>query len=139
MMMSPVAVEEPTVERRACHPSWRDIAAVAEQLRDRRVAGKAVLLVDLMSSPRKRGTMAARQGSSIHTTRAEHPAWLQPDQGVPGPKCVRWAGHGLDGKAAPVDVGKRVPTPLIYWGDLSVTGNGDLPLATPAQGREHRF
>ena len=26
--------------------SWRDIAAVAEQLRDRRVAGKAVLLVD---------------------------------------------------------------------------------------------
>jgi hypothetical protein len=22
------------------------------------------------------------------------------------------------------------PTPLIYWGDLSVTGNGDLPLAT---------
>ena len=26
--------------------SWRDFAAVAEQLRDRRVAGKAVLLVD---------------------------------------------------------------------------------------------
>jgi len=26
--------------------SWRDIARVAEQLRDRRVAGKAVLLVD---------------------------------------------------------------------------------------------
>ena len=26
--------------------SWRDIGAVAEQLRDRRVAGKAVLLVD---------------------------------------------------------------------------------------------
>jgi len=26
--------------------SWRDIAAVAEQLRDRRIAGKAVLLVD---------------------------------------------------------------------------------------------
>ncbi len=26
--------------------SWRDIAAVAEQLRDRRVADKAVLLVD---------------------------------------------------------------------------------------------
>src|ERR1700681_4698509 len=24
----------------------------------------------------------------------------------------------------------RPPTPLIYWGDLSVTGNGDLPLAT---------
>jgi hypothetical protein len=44
MMMSPVAVEEPTVERRACHPSWRDIAAVAEQLRDRRVA-----LQDLLS------------------------------------------------------------------------------------------
>jgi hypothetical protein len=22
------------------------------------------------------------------------------------------------------------PHPLIYWGDLSVTGNGDLPLAT---------
>jgi hypothetical protein len=22
------------------------------------------------------------------------------------------------------------PTPLIYWGDLSVTGSGDLPLAT---------
>ena len=22
------------------------------------------------------------------------------------------------------------PTPLIYWGDLSVTGNGDLPFAT---------
>jgi NADPH:quinone reductase-like Zn-dependent oxidoreductase len=26
--------------------SWRDIAQVAEQLRDRQVAGKAVLLVD---------------------------------------------------------------------------------------------
>jgi hypothetical protein len=26
--------------------SWRDIATVANQLRDRRVAGKAVLLVD---------------------------------------------------------------------------------------------
>jgi hypothetical protein len=26
--------------------SWRDFAAVAEQLRDRRIAGKAVLLVD---------------------------------------------------------------------------------------------
>jgi hypothetical protein len=26
--------------------SWRDIATVAEQLRERRVAGKAVLLVD---------------------------------------------------------------------------------------------
>ena len=26
--------------------SWRDFAAVAEQLRDRRVSGKAVLLVD---------------------------------------------------------------------------------------------
>ena len=26
--------------------SWRDLAAVAEQLRDRRIAGKAVLLVD---------------------------------------------------------------------------------------------
>jgi hypothetical protein len=26
--------------------SWRDIAEVAEQLRDRRVAGKVVLLVD---------------------------------------------------------------------------------------------
>jgi hypothetical protein len=24
------------------------------------------------------------------------------------------------------------PTPLIYWGDLGVTGNGDLPLATSA-------
>ena len=24
----------------------------------------------------------------------------------------------------------RPPTPLIYWGDLSVTGNGDLPLAS---------
>jgi hypothetical protein len=34
--------------------------------------------------------------------------WLQPDQGVPGPKCVRRAGHGLDGKAVPVDVGKRI-------------------------------
>jgi hypothetical protein len=38
----------------------------------------------------------------------ERGAWLRPDQGVPGPKCVRRAGHGLDGKAAPVDVGKRV-------------------------------
>jgi len=27
--------------------SWRDFAAVAEQLRDRRIAGKAVLLVDV--------------------------------------------------------------------------------------------
>jgi hypothetical protein len=26
------------------------------------------------------------------------------------------------------------PTPLIYWGDLSVTGNGDLPLATQRAG-----
>jgi hypothetical protein len=25
----------------------------------------------------------------------------------------------------------RPPTPLIYWGDLSLTGNGDLPLPTP--------
>ena len=23
------------------------------------------------------------------------------------------------------------PRPLIYWGDLTVTGNGDLPLANP--------
>src|ERR1700731_3527804 len=38
----------------------------------------------------------------------ERAAWLQPDQGVPGPKCVRWAGHGLDGKTAPANVGKRV-------------------------------
>ena len=43
MMMSPVEVEEPTVERRACHPSWRDIAVVAEQLRDRHVAGNPAL------------------------------------------------------------------------------------------------
>ena len=28
--------------------SWRDIATVTEQLRDRRVAGKAVLLVDAL-------------------------------------------------------------------------------------------
>src|ERR1700738_5630836 len=40
----------------------------------------------------------------------ERGAWLQPDQGVPGPKCVRRAGHGFDGKASPVDVGKRVAT-----------------------------
>src|ERR1700693_5198423 len=38
----------------------------------------------------------------------EGATWLQPDQGVPGPKCVRWAGHGLDREAAPVNVGKRV-------------------------------
>src|SRR6266436_1181539 len=38
----------------------------------------------------------------------ERGAWLEPDQGVPGPKCVWRAGHGLDGKAVPVDVGKRV-------------------------------
>jgi hypothetical protein len=27
------------------------------------------------------------------------------------------------------DPGGEAPHPLIYWGDLSVTGNGDLPLA----------
>src|SRR5882757_4779766 len=36
-------------------------------------------------------------------------ARIQPDQGVPGPKSVRRAGHGLDGQAAPAaDVGQRV-------------------------------
>jgi len=35
-------------------------------------------------------------------------AWLQPDQSVPGSKCVRRTGHRLDGKTAPIDVGKRV-------------------------------
>src|ERR1700731_4170588 len=48
-------------------------------------------------------------GSDAPCARARG-AWLQPDQGVPGPKCVRRAGHGFDGKAAPVDVGKRVAT-----------------------------
>src|ERR1700730_14508282 len=39
----------------------------------------------------------------------ERAAWIQPDQGVPGPKSVRRAGHGLDGKAAPAAVvGQRV-------------------------------
>src|SRR5919108_1116488 len=35
-------------------------------------------------------------------------AGLQADQGLPGPKRVRWAGHRFDREAAPVDVGKRV-------------------------------
>jgi hypothetical protein len=36
-------------------------------------------------------------------------------------------------KANRIETGRPpdpAPTPLIYWGDLSVTGNGDLPLAT---------
>jgi hypothetical protein len=38
----------------------------------------------------------------------ERRAWLQPDQSVPGSKCVRRTGHRLDGKTAPINVGKRV-------------------------------
>jgi hypothetical protein len=39
---------------------------------------------------------------------SEQRIWLQYYQSIPGPKAIRWARHGLDGKAAPVDVGKRV-------------------------------
>src|SRR5947209_3528241 len=38
----------------------------------------------------------------------ERRTWLQSYQSVPSPKCIRRARHGLDRKAAPVDVGKRV-------------------------------
>src|SRR5262249_59608364 len=38
----------------------------------------------------------------------ERCAWLQADQSISCPKCIRRASHGLDGKAAPVDVGKQV-------------------------------
>src|SRR5262249_20110259 len=38
----------------------------------------------------------------------EREAWLQPDQSLPGSKCVRRAGHRLDCKTATADVGKRV-------------------------------
>src|SRR5262245_25222290 len=38
----------------------------------------------------------------------ERGAWLQPDQSLPGSKCVRRAGHRLDCKTATADVGKRV-------------------------------
>src|SRR5262249_27212638 len=38
----------------------------------------------------------------------ERGAWLQADQSVPGAKCVRRASHGLDGKAATLNVWKRV-------------------------------
>src|SRR5262249_24916450 len=37
----------------------------------------------------------------------ERRAWLQPDQSLPGSKCVRRAGHRLDCKNATADVGKR--------------------------------
>ena len=36
----------------------------------------------------------------------------------------------VTGDPAKGDPGGEAPHPLIYWGDLSVTGNGDLPLAT---------
>src|SRR6516162_8995862 len=45
--------------------------------------------------------------SDAPSTRARS-AWLQPDQSVPGSKCVRWASHGLDGKAATANVWKRI-------------------------------
>src|SRR6516162_3170394 len=38
----------------------------------------------------------------------ERGAWLQADQSVPRSKCVRRASHGLDGKAATLNVWKRV-------------------------------
>src|SRR5262245_18837913 len=38
----------------------------------------------------------------------ERRAWLEPDQSLPGSKCVRLAGHRLDCKTATADVGKRV-------------------------------
>src|SRR5262249_55630034 len=38
----------------------------------------------------------------------ERGAWLQPDQSLPGSKCIRRAGHRLDCKTATADVGKRV-------------------------------
>src|SRR5215831_2711456 len=38
----------------------------------------------------------------------ERRAWLEPDQSLPGSKCVRRAGHRLDCKTATADVGKRV-------------------------------
>src|ERR1700731_1395477 len=61
------------------------------------ITSRTIFILAPMRAPGSDAPCARKRGT-----------WLQPDQGVPGPKCVRRAGHGLDGKAAPVDVGKRV-------------------------------
>ena len=49
-----------------------------------------------------------RASASDAPSACERGAWLEPDQSVPGSKCVRRASHRLDGKTAPADVRKRV-------------------------------
>jgi hypothetical protein len=54
-------------------------------------------------------------------------AWLEPDQGVSSPKCVRRTSHGLDGKAAPPDVGKAVTSEEHQVGVALIDPERDLP------------
>jgi hypothetical protein len=49
-----------------------------------------------------------RASASNPPSTCERGAWLEPDQGLAGSKCVRRTGHGLNGKAATTHVGKRV-------------------------------
>src|SRR6516162_11233858 len=56
----------------------------------------------------------------------ERGAWLQPDQSVCGTKCVRRASHGLNGKAAPTDVRKRVASEEHQIGVALVDPERDL-------------
>src|SRR6516164_7989892 len=56
----------------------------------------------------------------------ERGAWLQPDQSLSGPKCVRRASHGLDGQAAPADIGKRVAAEQHQVGVILIDPERDL-------------
>src|SRR5262249_45706332 len=56
----------------------------------------------------------------------ERGAWLQPDQSLSGPKCVRRASHGLDGQAAPADIGKRVAAEQHQVGGILIDPERDL-------------
>ena len=49
-----------------------------------------------------------RASASDAPSACERGAWLEPDQSVPGSKCVRRASHRLDGKTTTTNVGKRV-------------------------------
>src|SRR5215831_15081144 len=62
----------------------------------------------LLASFRQLYLAPMRASASDAPCARERGAWLQPDQSLPGSKCVRRAGHRLDCKTATADVGKRV-------------------------------
>src|SRR6266566_3847570 len=113
---SPTVPRSERQSRRLCPLSSWDCASIGVKRVasggigvKRAASGARVALLDHKRFRRTSFTLAPMRtpGSDAPCAR-ERGAWLEPDQGVPGPKCVWRAGHGLDGKAVPVDVGKRV-------------------------------